>query len=395
MERRLVRTPSLIAAVLLLGAAPAFAHFKVAKSDPAADAVLTAPPTRVSVWFSQMPKAETAKITVDGPSGPVMVGKTEIGQDKSMSAAMPKSLAAGAYTITWVGAGDDGHVQNGQVKFTFRPATASAAGMPVSIRFAAVVGDKPFACGTKYDGIGTTNSAIELTDFRFYASNVRLVKADGTEVPVALTQDGLWQNGGAALVDFEDATGACVNGTPETRYVIEGTAPAGDYKGVRFALGLPFDVNHKEVTLQPSPLNLSRMFWSWNAGYKFMRLDLRSTGQPKGWMIHLGSTGCQPNDSPSTPPVSCKYANLATIDLPYAQGRDEIRLDLKQLLAESNVDINQEKTAMGCMSGPTDQECAPLFKALGLGIGDLPAAGPQRVFTTRPVTATVAADVRR
>jgi uncharacterized repeat protein (TIGR04052 family) len=272
---------------------------------------------------------------------------------------------------------------------------AYAADVPVTIRFAAAVGDQPFSCAAKFDGIGTTASTIQVTDFRFFVSNLRLVRADGVEVAVTLAQDGLWQNGGVALVDFEDATGTCVNGTPETRSVIDGTAPAGDYTGVRFALGLPFEVNHKEVTLQQSPLNLTRMFWSWNAGYKFMRLDLRSTGQPKGWMIHLGSTGCQPGDSPSTPPVSCKYANLATVDLPYVMGRDEIRLDLKQLLAESNVDANQEKTAMGCMSGPTDQECAPLFKALGLGIGDAPAAGPQRVFSTRPVAGTVAGGPHR
>lgn len=262
--------------------------------------------------------------------------------------------------------------------------------VPVAIRFAATVGDTPFACAGKYTGIGTTASTVQVTDFRFFASNVRLVRADGGEVPVKLTEDGLWQTGGIALVDFEDATGTCVNGTPETRHVIEGTAPAGDYVGVRFALGLPLEVNHREVTLQPSPLNLSRMFWSWNAGYKFMRLDLRSTGQPKGWMVHLGSTGCTPEGSPSVPAVSCKNPNLAAIDVPYRLGRDEIRLDLKTLLAESNVDLNQEKTAMGCMAASNDAECAPLFRQLGLAIGDQPA-GRQRVFTTRPVAATMAA----
>lgn len=269
-------------------------------------------------------------------------------------------------------------------------AQATGGPMPVAIRFAASVGDKAFSCAEKYQGIGTTASTVQVTDFRFFASNVRLVRADGAEVPVTLTEDGLWQTGGVALVDFEDATGTCVNGTTETRYVIEGTAPRGNYTGVRFALGLPFDVNHREVTLQPSPLNLSRMFWSWNAGYKFMRLDLRSTGQPKGWMIHLGSTGCTPGDSPTVAPQSCKNPNLAVIDVPYVPGRDVIKFDLKALLAESNVDANQEQTAMGCMSGPTDTECAPLFKQLGLATDHIPA-GQQRVFTVRPASATMAA----
>ncbi len=272
-------------------------------------------------------------------------------------------------------------------------AAAKDATMPVAIRFAATVGDKTFSCADKYDGIGTTGSTMQVTDFRFYASNVRMVRADGAEVPVALTQDGLWQTGGVALVDFEDATGTCVNGTPETRHVIDGTVPAGNYTGVKFVVGLPFDVNHREATLQPSPLNLTRMFWSWAAGYKFMRLDIRSTGQPKGWMLHLGSTGCTPSDSPSVPATSCKNGNRVTVDVPYRNGQDEIRLDLKSLFAESNVDQNQDKTALGCMSGPTDAECVPLFKQFGLAIGDTPA-GQQRVFTVRPVTATVAAAQR-
>ena len=390
MHKQISRVGTILAAIVTV-ATPAFAHFKLAKSEPAADAVLTAAPAKATVWFSQMPKPEGASITLEGPAGAVAVGTVEIGKDMSLSATFPKTMAPAKYTLTWAGAGDDGHVLNGKINFSLQATKSDASGtMPVAIRFAAAVGDKAFSCAEKYEGIGTTASAVQVTDFRFFASNVRLVRADGAEVPVALTQDGLWQNGGIALVDFEDATGTCTNGTPETRYVIEGTAPQGNYTGVRFALGLPFEVNHREVTLQASPLNLSRMFWNWNAGYKFMRLDIRSTGQPKGWMLHLGSTGCTPGDSPTVAPQSCKNANLAAIDVPYVAGRDVIKFDLKALLAESNVDANQEKTAMGCMSGPTDTECAPLFKQLGLAINEIPA-GQQRVFSTRPATATMAA----
>jgi uncharacterized repeat protein (TIGR04052 family) len=212
---------------------------------------------------------------------------------------------------------------------------------------------------------------------------LRLVKADGSDVPVALTQDGLWQVDDVALVDFEDATGACANGTPETRSVIEGTVPAGDYAGVRFEIGLPFDKNHADVTLAPSPLNLSRMFWNWNAGYKFIRLDIRSTGQPRGWLVHLGSTGCSPAGSMSTPAVSCTNRNAVTVDLPsFAPARDVVEMDVAALFAASNVDVNTDKTAQGCMSGPSDPECQGLFTQLGLAIGDTPAA-TQKVFRVK------------
>jgi uncharacterized repeat protein (TIGR04052 family) len=263
-------------------------------------------------------------------------------------------------------------------------APAAAADQPVRVRFAAVVGDAPLACGQKYQDIGTSKSAISIVDFRFYVSRLRLVKADGTEQPVTLTQDGLWQIDDVALLDFENGTAACANGTEQTRDIVEGQVPAGQYVGVRFDLGLPFEKNHREPTLQPSPLNLSRMFWSWNGGYKFVRLDIRSTGQPKGWMLHLGSTGCTPNETPTTVPVSCARPNVPTVTLPsFDPSSDVVEIDVRKLLASSDVDSNTPDTPAGCMSGLSDPECSPLLKQFGLlaAEGSQPAA--QSVFGVR------------
>jgi uncharacterized repeat protein (TIGR04052 family) len=269
------------------------------------------------------------------------------------------------------------------------------AGRQIALRFEATVGDEAFACGTRYAGIGTTGSSITVSDFRFYVSGVRLVKDDGTEVPLALTQDGLWQHDDVALLDFEDGTKSCANGTPETRNVIEGRVPDGRYVGVRFAVGLPFDTNHREPTLQPSPLNLTSLFWNWNAGYKFMRIDLKSTGQPQGWMIHLGSTGCTPREGPSTVPVSCRSDNIVSVVLPGMDvDRDVVRLDLRELLADANVDVNQDETPIGCMSGGGDDDCVPLFRKLGLAFRDAPA-GTQSVFAARRGPAPSAVGDRR
>lgn len=262
------------------------------------------------------------------------------------------------------------------------PAAAQSA-MPVKIRFVATAAGVPVTCGPSIGGVGTTRSTISLVDFRFYVSRVRLVTAAGGDVPLTLTQDGLWQLDDVALVDFENATGGCVNGTEQTRDVVEGTVPAGTYAGVRFDLGLPFEKNHRDPTLQPSPLNLSRLFWSWNAGYKFMRLDIRSTGQPRGWLVHLGSTACAPAGSPSTVPVSCGNRNVVTVDLPgFSAARDLVEMDVLSLFAASNVDTNTEKTALGCMSGGSDPECHGLFGQLGLATVDK-AAGTQQVFRVK------------
>jgi uncharacterized repeat protein (TIGR04052 family) len=253
---------------------------------------------------------------------------------------------------------------------------------PVKIRFAVSAAGAPVTCTSPIAGVGTTRSTVNITDLRFYVSRLRLVRTDGSEAPVSLTQDGLWQMDDVALLDFENASGTCVNGTEQTRDLIEGSVPAGTYTGVRFEVGLPFEKNHRDPTLQPSPLNLSRLFWSWNGGYKFMRLDMRTTGQPRGWMVHLGSTACSPSDTPTTVPVSCTNRNIVAVDLAsFSADRDIVEMDFMALLAATNVDTNTEKTPLGCMSGSTDPECVGMFGQLGLPIGDR-AAGAQKVFRT-------------
>jgi hypothetical protein len=124
---------------------------------------------------------------------------------------------------------------------------APAQQSPVSIRFAAQVNGRPFACGQTYRDIGITKSTIKPKDFRFYVSHVRLVDSEGRETPVTLNEGTKWQAEDTALLDFEDATGSCINGTPETNDVISGTVPSGHtWKTLRFTLGVPFSVNHLE-----------------------------------------------------------------------------------------------------------------------------------------------------
>ena len=155
-----------------------------------------------------------------------------------------------------------------------------------------------------YSGIGTTASKLSPRDFRFYVHNVALIDESGKAVSVQLDQDGKWQLDDTALLDFENATGGCVNGTPDINDRVAGTAPAGHYTGVRFTVGVPFNKNHTDLTTQPSPLNLTALAWVWNAGRKFARLDFSSTGMPRGYAIHLGSTGCTPNEVKTAPPAS-------------------------------------------------------------------------------------------
>ncbi|HTS30644.1 MAG TPA: MbnP family copper-binding protein [Bryobacteraceae bacterium] len=256
----------------------------------------------------------------------------------------------------------------------------SAADQQVAVRFQAMVGGEKFACGHTYPGIGTTSSTLSPRDFRFYVHNVALIDDTGKPVPLQLTQEGKWQLDDVALLDFEDATGGCANGTPDTNDRVVGTVPEGRYTGLRFTLGVPFNKNHTDLTAQPPPLNLTALAWVWNAGRKFARLDFSSTGMPRGYSVHLGSTGCTPNNSKVTPPEQCSQPNRVDVEFSGFDAQTDVVLaDLAALLQDSNIDTNQPNTPAGCMSGPEDRDCAGLFANFGLPFAGKPA-GKQTFF---------------
>lgn len=249
----------------------------------------------------------------------------------------------------------------------------------VAIDFEGLVGGLPARCGVTYSGIGTTASDLELADFRLYVHDVRLVTPDGREVPLRLEEDGVWQRDGVALLDFEDGGAACESGTPETNASLRGTADeAGPFTGLRFVLGVPFALNHADASTAAAPLNRVSMFWSWNAGYKFLRVDARTRGQPAGWRLHVGSTGCEGDGRGNV--TGCAHENRAEIALdgfdPTVTG---VTVDLADLLRESDVDADLGG-APGCMSEVDDPECSPLFHGLGLPFDGAPPAGAQRAF---------------
>lgn len=251
---------------------------------------------------------------------------------------------------------------------------------PFSLRFAGQVGAEPFRCAASPTGLGADGAQIEPLDFRLYVHDVRFLTAAGDAVPATLTQDGLWQLDGLALLDFEDKTGTCENGTAETRTVIEGVVPAGTYTGVAFTLGVPFELNHADVAVAPSPLNLSGLFWNWNGGYKFVRADARVMGgaQPSVFNIHLGSTGCEEDAMGVV--TTCARPNRADVVLAdFDAATQTIVVDYAALVAGSTLGVNGGG-APGCMSGPDDPECPAIFERLGLDLATGAPAEGQAFF---------------
>lgn len=263
--------------------------------------------------------------------------------------------------FAWAGAGCD---------------SSSSDSDAVAIEFAAKVGSQDFVCGENYDNLGSDDSSLQISDFRFYVQEVELRNADGDYVAVTLDAND-WQTGNVALLDFED--GCTDLGNEPTNTVVTGTVPAGVYDGLRFKMGVPFELNHQNPATAPSPLNLTAMQWDWQGGYKFLRID-SGTFSMTDWRMHLGSTGCD-GDPVMGGTTSCTTSNRVDVELAaFDPAGDTVVADFAALVEGAAIQENQADTPVGCMASPTDGDCGPLFENLGLPFGSS-AGGTQSFFS--------------
>lgn len=283
-----------------------------------------------------------------------------------------------------------------------------------TIPFAAVVGDASVECGEDYLNVGSDATTVSFVDFRFYVHDFKLVTDAGTEINVSLDDvltDGSdesspSQNSRVAQLDFRDTLGceaeADANPNFNDGVQVNATVEEGvTVTAIRFTLGVPFDLNHKDQAAAEEPLRnpgrASGAGWNWQGGYKFTGIDVAPVGgwtdpvdgerTGNRWNMHLGSTGCPVTLSDlesGTEPETCDNPNrpeitleLGAIDVEQA----EIVIDYAALVSGVSV-AQDEGGAPGCMSGTTDPECEVVFANLGLAWGDN-AATDQSVLTLR------------
>lgn len=126
-----------------------------------------------------------------------------------------------------------------------------------------------------------------------------------------------------------------------------------------FSVGVPLARNHQDPLQAKPPLNQSDMYWSWQQGYKYLRLELSAADSQ--WALHLGATGCQ-SPSPLRPPTNpCLAQNRPRIAIAYQSGQS-LSLDLAPLLDGISLSADNH-----CMADPNRLSCQTLLPRLGVG----------------------------
>ena len=234
----------------------------------------------------------------------------------------------------------------------------------------------------------TTNSTLK--DARFYIHDVNLLSADGSKTPFNITTDNQWQIAagsnsfgsypGVALLDFEDGTNNCAGGTTETNKSIRGTSVAGNYTGVEFKVGVPFYLNHLQSSTAAAPLNITAMYWAWNSGYKFAKIEFTASSAN---LFHLGSGTCSGNSS--GPVNECGLPNRPTISVSKTSGNfdssiDKIVLDINALYNGADATGTGINT---CMAGNANTACQPIIRNIGVNPSDGKTLTTQSAFSIK------------
>ena len=254
----------------------------------------------------------------------------------------------------------------------------SSTSKAISVTFNPTMAGQAIACNQIYlDSVGANASDYKLVEYRWYASDFELRDAQGQATPIILDDrgDGLQYQGAQHNVALLGLVSGCDTGASDTpsNFIVDGSVAEGDYTELCFTLGVPFALNHTDVTASdtPSPLNLPAMNWNWRGGRKFMRFD--GFGDPNGvnqaFNLHLGSTGCDSASMTEAPSSACSAPNTPTYCValsPATQYTPQVSVDPARLLTDVDITTETEGTAPGCMSFTNDPQCETVMPKLGL-----------------------------
>ncbi len=182
------------------------------------------------------------------------------------------------------------------------PVVPSVPMQPVRLRFETLADGETIECGDILEDVGELELTRRLTELRFFVAGLSLIAADGTTVPVTLTEDDQWQQASLGLIDLDENRGQC-RGSPGMNDVLLGEVPEGEYTGLTFSVGVPSAMYGEDLASGDAPLDRSDMQWPWAPIYNYFFLAV-TTEDPDSLLAAGG------------PPLTELYASFVVGGLP-------------------------------------------------------------------------------
>jgi hypothetical protein len=149
------------------------------------------------------------------------------------------------------------------------PTTEPALPGEVTLEFDHVVGANALSLDDQ-EYTNANGDQFKVSRFKYYLSNLILKKADGTEYKLPESY---------YLID---------ESVPSSKLVTIKNIPAGEYTNLTFTIGV--DSTRNVSGAQTGALDPANgMFWSWNTGYVFVKLEGTSPQSQNGGLVfHIG-----------------------------------------------------------------------------------------------------------
>jgi len=125
-----------LALILFLCPARAWAHAHLKRSEPAAGSKVATSPQLIRLWFSERPELSMTFISLKDANGKdvLLTGLQEDPTDLlAVSVHVSRSLAAGRYTVAWRTAASDGHPSHGTFGFVVLTEAALPTNNPAQV----------------------------------------------------------------------------------------------------------------------------------------------------------------------------------------------------------------------------------------------------------------------
>lgn len=189
--------------------------------------------------------------------------------------------------------------------------------------------------------ISANGQEHQFSELKYVISNIRLIKADGTEIPYHVND----LDKGATVVNQAKLS--------SLDYTLA-DIPVGEYKQLKFGFGVKQELNTLDqfrfpVFYETAGANDTEMMWQWATGYRFAKLEGFYESNHQKFTIHTGSTLNGKSGQPDTYVQGVDAYRDITLDLNtrLVVGGNHpeitIRADFDKLFSGNNKIIIDEK----------------------------------------------------